>query len=335
MAKYSTKVQIADITIRFESQLENDISDLDSFFKYHHADSSKETDCVVELKRQGSFYMPKDATMLWQSKCQGIIEQKGRVGRQRISVLSKFDTFGLASCYVSRECGEYYYGLMQDKSWICCNPSEHRIKYVLHQRSPRNCKPEEKKVANPINAMPLLIHVISTLFGRFLIHGAAVGIDNKAFLFLGKSGSGKSTLSTDLTKRKAAFMGDDIVLIYMKDGVPMVGSLLFQAKLHLDNARDKSDIDVPEEMHTDCCLSAPLAAVYLVRQNGLSESTVEPLQAIDLLQHLMEASNGMIMQYDKQQWLATMYDISERTPFFVFNYGDRSSLDISLLKTTC
>ena len=328
------RVQIADIAIRFESELESDISDLDRFFKYHHADSAQETDCTVILKRQASFYMPKDAEMQWQSKRHDIVEPDGRIGRRRISVSSSFDTFGLASCYVSRKRGEYYYGLMQDKSWICCRPSEHLIYYVLHQRLSRNGSSGGNEVAHPLSAIPLLIHVIGTFFGRFLIHGAAVSLDNKAFLFLGKSGSGKSTLSTDLAKQKTSFMGDDLVLLYMKDGVPVVGSLLFQAKLHVDNAEEKTNIDVPEEMHTGYCLSAPLEAVYLVQQSGLPTSTIEPRPSIELLQQLMEASNGMMMQYDKQQWLATMYGISERTPFFIFHFGDRSTLSASLLKNS-
>lgn len=332
MAEYSIRVQIADIVIRFESELESDVSDLDSFFKYHHADPNKETDCIVVLKRQVSFHMPKDAELLWQSKRHGDTEPEANLGRRRISVLTNFDTFGLASCYVSPERGEYYYGLMQDKSWICCRPTEHRIDYVLHQAPPRKGTTRNKEIASPLSAMPLLIHVISSLYGRFLIHGAAVGLDDKAFLFLGKSGSGKSTLSTDLARLKASFMGDDIVLIYMKDGLPMVGSLLFHAKLHVDNAEEKSNVDVPEAMQTDYCLAAPLAAAYLVRQSGMPTSAVEPRPSIELLQQLMEASNGMMMQYDKQQWLATMYDISERVPFFIFNFGDRSTLDTSIFK---
>lgn len=326
------RVQIADIVIRFDSELESDISDLAALFKYHHANPSLQTDCTVVLKRQASFYMPKDAEMLWQSKRHGVAGPEEHTGRRRVSVLTNFDPFGLASCYVSRERGEYYYGLMQDKSWICCRPSEHIINYVLHQHPSRKGVSEETEVASPLSAIPLLIHVISTIYGRFLIHGAAVSYDNKAFLFLGKSGSGKSTLSTDLARQKASFMGDDIVLIYLKDGVPMVGSLLFQAKLHVDNAEEKSNVDVPEEMQTDFCLSAPLAAAYLVRQSGQQTSTVEPCPSIELLQQLMEASNGMMMQYDKQQWLATMFEISERVPFSIFNFGSRSTLDTSLLK---
>ena len=121
------RVRLADITICFESDQESDISDLSSFFKYHLADSEEETDCTVVLKRQASFHMPKDAEMLWLSKSQGIQEPEKLVGKQRIKIYSNFDTFGLATCYISRERGEYYYGLMQDQSWISCRPAEHKI----------------------------------------------------------------------------------------------------------------------------------------------------------------------------------------------------------------
>lgn len=332
MAAYSARVQLADVIVRFESDQEGDIAELKGFFKYHLVDTTDEADCTVVLKRQASFYMPKDAEMLWQSKRQGVAEPEGRLGRRRVSVAAKADMYGLASCYFSRARGEYYYGLMRDKSWLTYRPSEHQISYVLHQRPQRKNCPDYHEVADPLSAIQLLIHVITTIHGRFLTHGAAVGIDGKASLFLGRSGSGKSTLCTDLTKHNAAFMGDDIVLVYMKDGTPMLGALLFPAKLHLNNAHEKTEVDVPETLQTDYCLSAPLEAVYSVQQSGLSASTVEPRSSAELLQQLMEASNGMMMQYDRQQWLTTMYDICERVPYFLFHFGERSTLNPSILK---
>lgn len=332
MAEYSMRIQIADILIRFESDLASDISDIGNFFKYHHTDSLQEVDCTVQLKRQSCFHMPKDAELQWQSKSQTIAEHKGRVGRRRIKTSSVIDTFGMASCYVSRERGEYYYGLMQDKTWICCCPSKHRIRYVLHQRPQRKSKYRLSEEIDSTSAIPLLIHVISTLFGRVLIHGAAVCVDGRASLFLGESGSGKSTLSTDLAKQKSEFMGDDLVLVYLKDGVPMVGALLFQAKLRPTDSDEKISVDVPKEMQAKYCLSAPLNAVYLVQQCRVQESTVNPLPSVDLLQQLLVASNGMMMQYDKQQWLFSMYEISDRVPYFLLNFGEPSLLKISLLK---
>jgi len=332
MAGYSARVQLADVTICFESDQESDICELQRFFKYHLIGSTDKTDCTVVLKRQTAFYMPKDAEMLWQSKRQGIAEPEGRLGRRRVSVAAKADMYGLASCYFSRTREEYYYGLMRDKSWITYRPTEHRINYVLHQRPQRKQCPDYHEAADPLSAIQLLIHVITTIHGRFLTHSAAVGIDGKASLFLGKSGSGKSTLCTDLTKHNAAFMGDDIVLVYMKDGTPMLGALLFPAKLHLDDAHEKTEVDVPEALQTDYCLSAPLEAVYSVQQSGQPTSTVEPRPSAELLQQLMEASNGMMMQYDRQQWLTTMYDICEHVPYFLFHFGARSTLHPSILK---
>ena len=332
MAEYSARVQLADITIRFESDQESDICELRSFFKYHLVDFTDEADCTVVLKRQASIYMPKDAERLWQSKRHGFVEPEGRFGRRRVSVPTKSDTYGIASCYLSRSRGEYYYGMMHDKSWICYRPSEHKINYVLHHRPKKNSCHGYNEVSDPLSSIQLLIHVISSIHGRFLTHGAAVGVDGKASLLLGKSGSGKSTLCIDLARQEASFMGDDIVLIYRKDGIPMLGALLFPAKLHLENSTEKVEVDVPEQMRTSYCLSAPLESIYLVRQSGLSTSTVEPRPSAELLQQLMEASNGMMMQYDRQQWLDTMYAISERTPYLIFNFGDRSTINTSLLK---
>lgn len=325
MAEYSTMVRIADITIRFESDLCSDISDLDAVLKYHHADSRQETDCTVVLVRQASFRMPRDAKMLWQSNCEDLSSPKGRLGRRRVRVPSRFDTFGVASCYMSHERGEYYYGLMRDKTWIRSNREGKRIDYILHRPPERKGGPPVG-TPSPLSAIPLLIHVIMTFQGRYLVHGAAVAVKGKACLLLGKSGSGKSTLSTELAKRGALFMGDDLVLVYVKDNQPMVGSVLLPAKLKVGGAAEKSDVDVPDKMHAAYCTSAPLGSVYSVRLSGLPSSTVEARPSAELLERLMEASNGMVMQYDKHHWIDTMYDISERVSYFVFNYGNSGSV---------
>ena len=315
------RVQIADLIIRFETESESESGSLKAFFKYHVTDTDQPEDCTVVLKRQTAFYMPKDAQILWQSRRQGIEEPEGQLGRRRIAVSSKLEPFGIASCYVSRTRDTYYYGQMRDNTWISYCPSTRRIDYIL------------RPTVDVISAMPLLMHVVATTHGRYLFHGGAVALNGKAHLFLGKSGSGKSTLSTDLAQRKAAFMSDDLVLVYIRDGVPMVGSLLFRAKLYMESAEEKSEIDIPAAMQTGYCLSAPLEAVYLVQQSGEEISRLEKRPADELLQQLMEASNDMSMQYDKQQWLAMLFELSERLPYYIFHFGNRATLDPSILLT--
>jgi hypothetical protein len=319
MGGSSIRVRIAGLSIRFESGLGSDVSVLRCFFKYHLAQSAQEPDCTVVLKRQMAYRMPKDAERQWQSKHQALAEPEETNGRHRVHVPSATDAYGIASCYYSRTRDTYYYGLMRDRTWVCYTPSAHRIDYVL------------KPSVDAISAMPLLMHVLATVHGRFLFHGAAVCVNGKAHLFVGKSGSGKSTLSTDLAKQHIAYMGDDLVLVYMQDGVPMIGALLFQAKLHIGSDTEKSEVDIPAMMQTDYCLSAPLAAVYLVRQSGGVESTIEPRPAAELMEQLLEASNSMRMQYDQQQWLATLFELSERIPYFIFHFGDRALLDAAIL----
>ena len=319
MGGSSIRVQIAGLNIRFESGVEYDVSVLRGFFKYHLLQSAQEPDCTVVLKRQRAFRMPRDAERLWQSKHQAIDEPKDTIGRHRVHVPSAADAYGIASCYYSRTHDTYYYGLMRDCTWVRYCPSAHRIDYVL------------RPSVTPISAMPLLMHVLATVHGRFLLHGAAVSVDGKAHLFIGKSGSGKSTLSTDLAKQKAAYMGDDLVLVYLQNGVPMIGALLFEAKLHLGDVPEKREVDIPSLLHTDYYLTAPLVAVYLVSQSGGTQSSIEPRPAGELMEQLLEASNGMCMQYNRQQWLATLFELSEKIPYYIFHFGDRAQLDAAIL----
>ena len=313
MTAHSLYVQIADITIRFESEQECDIDELGDFLKYHRIEPVLQANCVVVLKRQASFRLPKDAKALWKS-------QRRTIGEQ--------DLVKLASCYISHERGEYYYCLMRDNAWICYNPSEKRIRFVIHQ-PPKRKDSSCDRLTSPMTAILLLLHVITTAHSRFIVHGAAVCKEGKASLFLGESGSGKSTLSISLAQQNFAFMGDDLVLVYMKDNIPMVGALVLPAKLYIDNHEEKTNVDVPETVLADYCLSAPLEAVYSIQQTSDFESSVEPLPASELLQQLIEASNGMLMQYDKQQWLHTMYAVSEQIPYFLFHFGNRTALNFS------
>lgn len=330
MTAYSLYVQIADITIRINSEQKCDIDDLGAFFKYHRVSPVLQPECVVVLKRQASFRLPQDAKILWTSKRHGFKEPDGKHIKRRICISTESNIIKLASCYLSQERGEYYYSLMRDNSWICYNPSTQRIRFIIHQPPKRKNSPYAG-LTSPMTAILLLLHVITTGHSRFIVHGAAVNIAGRASLFLGESGSGKSTLSICLAQQNVAFMGDDLVLVYLKDNIPMVGALVLPAKLYIDNNKEKTNVDVPETMQVGYCLSAPLSAVYSVQQTSAFESSVEPLFASELLHQLIEASNGMMMQYDKQQWLHTLYAVSEQIPYFLFHFGDPSGLNISSL----
>ena len=50
MGGSSIRVQIADLNIRFESGLENDVNVLRCFFKYHLAQSAQEPDWRARLR---------------------------------------------------------------------------------------------------------------------------------------------------------------------------------------------------------------------------------------------------------------------------------------------
>ncbi|MFJ7756089.1 aldolase [Peribacillus muralis] len=67
------------------------------------------------------------------------------------------------------------------------------------------------------------------------LHGSAIAIDGKAYVFIGESGAGKSTLASSFMKQGYKLLSDDIVALSMKEGIPWVTPSYPQQKLWLES----------------------------------------------------------------------------------------------------
>jgi hypothetical protein len=83
------------------------------------------------------------------------------------------------------------------------------------------------------------LYILGTCMGAILmqrrifpLHGSAVAIDGKAYVFIGDSGAGKSTLATTFLNRGYQLLSDDVIAITLsQDHIPFVTPSYPQQKL--------------------------------------------------------------------------------------------------------
>lgn len=143
------------------------------------------------------------------------------------------------------------------------------------------------------------LYLLGTCMGALLLqrgilplHGSAVAIDGKAYIFVGNSGAGKSTLAASLLRHGASFLSDDIAAVYWDpDGTPHVSFAYPQQKLWRDSldhfgmdareyrmvmdGEDKYAVPLRQGKRT---LHAPLAGIY---ELDYPTDTGHPLQLTD------------------------------------------------------
>ena len=84
----------------------------------------------------------------------------------------------------------------------------------------------------------LRLYILGTCFGVLLmqrgiypLHGSAIAIEGKAYLFVGHSGAGKSTLAAAFIERGCKLLSDDVIAVSMQSGEAAVIPSYPQQKL--------------------------------------------------------------------------------------------------------
>ena len=92
----------------------------------------------------------------------------------------------------------------------------------------------------------LLLPLLFSADGHFVLHGSAVSKNSKAVAFVGKGGAGKSTVAAFLVEKLGfSLMADDSLLVNLTDGRMRVSASYGGAKFHLDqpSKRDALRLD--------------------------------------------------------------------------------------------
>ncbi|MEH6948037.1 aldolase [Bacillus sp. JJ634] len=146
------------------------------------------------------------------------------------------------------------------------------------------------------------LYVLGTCMGALLmqrkvlpLHGSAIAIDGKAYVFIGDSGAGKSTLATAFLNRGYQLLTDDVIAISLSEhNIPYVTPAYPQQKLwresliefgmNMDEYRSiygrETKFCVP--VHTQYFVEAlPLAGVFELVKTENEKVDIHPIEGLE------------------------------------------------------
>jgi ABC-type dipeptide/oligopeptide/nickel transport system ATPase component len=138
---------------------------------------------------------------------------------------------------------------------------------------------------------------------RFVLHGAAIVRDGRAFLLLGQSGAGKSTLAVAALEAGWQALADDVVILHASpDGfrifgihrtpaVPTeIGGPLAAAAPRLDDPRNRAELS--RQLLTGG--GHPLAGIVLITHADASAGSLREARGHQALPLLLQSFAGSI-----------------------------------------
>lgn len=326
----SFSVQIANLCIGISGYNDEDSSCLQELKRiFSHHEVSPDTPVVhrVVVCAPRRFKMVPDASLQWVSPCLGVT---GSTPRRlwsfftRSQVVPKYSGTCDVMCYkdAPRQVGYY---VPKNAQWRIEHHADEHITYVYSK------KPSD--VSDGLSS--LLLHVIGSQYGCYLLFASCVAIDGKALLFTGNGGVGKTTLCMELIKQGATYIGDDLVLVYLDGGQPKVGSLLFPVKCYAEgDLSHKKKLDVASQTSQRPPLNVPLKSIYLLRRTEASnaESYLQPLQGGTLFEEMLNLTNKANTHANAQRFVDTMTTICGTVTCGYCYYGKHDKITPSLFE---
>lgn len=294
---------IAGIRIAWQSDWTEDMDHLGHAFRYHVIDQEVDHEPCHHVSFSAVFEAPYNL-----SAYTPVIE----------GPLIKSDIVSLYALPDGRDILQ-----VKDEIWIEHNRGMRTTRVLLR------CLHDNGKVVRPriTDVVVILLHTLMSMYHRYVVHAAAIGIEGKAYVFLGESGHGKSTLSSDMVAMGAEYMGDDLIFLYTENGRVMAGSLLFDTKLiPSPDADHKERVDMISRYNGKPLLWLPVAAFHYISRTDSIESKLIAQDAIDCIAQLLRASNNIRLQYDPDIWQDVCTEAASKIPYYILRYGARTSI---------
>ena len=318
-------IRIAQLCIEICGANDEDslcLQELKRVFCHHEVSEAPSVDHRIVVRNTGEFVVPPEASLLWKSPYLGVASSK----RERRSMLSRIFARNKeiplytgtcnVKCYKDSQADFF---LPEDSRWLVEHHAKEHITYVYSAM--------RRDSSDGLPAM--LINLIGSQYGFYLLFASGVAVDGRAILFTGDSGVGKSTLCLELIQQGASYIGDDLVLVYQKGEQAMVGSLLFSLKHYADRGdTHKKIIDAVSLMSGQPSLNVPLSSVYLLQRNT-SESDAPKLRQMEsatMLEYLLKFSNRANTTANGKLFLDTLSRICETVPCYYLSFGNLKSI---------
>lgn len=318
-------MQIANLYIEicgFDDEESACLEALKRVFRYHEVQGIKEVHNRIIVCKPGKYHPPPKATLQWTAPCLGVA---GRVPRRRSFPARVFDCIfarhkerplyaGTCNVHCYRDANRHAdYFIPEYGEWRVEHHAEEHTTYVY------SSEPHLQSDGLP----SMLLNVIGSQYGCYLVFAACVATDEGALLLTGDSGVGKSTLCTKYVRQGAAYMGDDLVLLYLDGERAMAGSLLFPLKHYAAGEHlHKQQMD-PASLSPQRLLTAPLKAVYLLqRGKGDVDSVPQPMRGGEMLEILLKRTNKANTNADAYRFVGTLSVICETVPCYQLLLGN-------------
>src|SRR5829696_4108444 len=141
--------------------------------------------------------------------------------------------------------------------------------------------------------------------GHLLLHASAVSVSDEAVLFLGDAGWGKSTIAAALHDRGHGLVADDVAVLRLEEGCPVILPGFAQLKLwpealislgddpeKLPRCNPRFQKRARRAVHGFSLAPLPLKRIYVLGRDGTSE--IVPLRSQEALAELVRHTYGAL-----------------------------------------
>jgi len=319
-------VQIAHLCIEICGYNDEDsacLQDLKRVFAHHEVSGDTKVVHRIVVCASNQCEIPSEATLRWIAPCLGVA---GSMPRRRWSFFGRNKERPKYSGTCNVHC---YKDVSQQVDYFVPENGEWQIKHDAKEHVTYVYSDGHNEMSDGLPSM--LVNVIGSQYGCYLLFASSVAIEGQALLFAGDSGMGKSSLCMELVKKGAAYIGDDLVLVYLKGEQAMVGSLLFPVKCYVDKKQDhKKKIDVVSQLPQRPPLNVPLKSVFLLQRDGaIIEPYLKPMQRDTLFEKMLKLTNKANTNADAHHFVDTISYICDSVPCHYLFYGDCNRINLS------
>lgn len=172
--------------------------------------------------------------------------------------------------------------------------------------------------------LPIIQFMLSA-FNIYTVHASAVAVAGRAVLLLGDSGAGKTTMSLALARQGLQFMGDDLVIVEIRNKTPKCHSLLLKAKIV--NGDQSKSLQDPESFDgVNICREAELGTIALLSKRRTGNYKFIKKEPTETFAWLMRQGNNLKFVWDSEGWIDTAMLIAERVPGVMWEIGSPDEL---------
>lgn len=308
-------VQIANLNIEICGWNDKDsacLRDLRRIFVHHEVSDDNVATHRIVVCSSKQFAISPEAIMQWASPCLGVADM---MPHRRSHFLARLFCRNKEIPRYSGTCDVICYkDNHRDVEYFMTKNAEWRIEH--HAKEHVTYVYSDKKIDMSDGLPSMLIHVVGSQYGCYLLFASCVAVDGKASLFTGGGGVGKTTLCMDLIKKGASYIGDDLVVIYRDGEKTMVGSLLFPLKYYANKINsNKKEIDlVPDNP----VLNAPLEVIYCLKRTGHTgaEPNVVPMRDGEMFEKMLKLTNKANTNADARNFIDTLSFVCDNVPCY-------------------